>query len=145
MNAKCAAAGLFIAAFALSPFATAAPPANAPVEIIGESSGPPPQPVCAGPGCATVLSIRYQGKEWVPVAAEDGPGTYVGASDGILMGPAEAPVFIGDAALDKDENIWTITVELRNGMVETIPQNFPPLFKRGDWVIVDGNSIQLAE
>jgi hypothetical protein len=116
-----------------------------PIEIIGESSGTPPPPVCEGRGCATVLSILYEGKEWVPVAAEDGPGTYVGAAEGITVGTAAAPVFVGEAALDKDERIWTITVRFQNGAIETIAQNFPPLFQRGDWVFVEGNAIRFAQ
>jgi hypothetical protein len=92
-----------------------------------------------------VLSIRYQGTEWVPVAGEDGQGTYVGAAEGITVGTATAPLFIGEAALDKDEMIWTITVRFENGVIETLPQNFPPLFRRGDWVFVEGNSIRFAE
>jgi hypothetical protein len=145
MKAKRGAAGLIMAALTLPVGAEADSPASPPIEIIGESSGPPPQPICTGAGCATVLSIRYQGKEWVPVATQDGPGTYVGASDGIVVGAAEAPVFIGETALDKDENVWTITVAFGSGKVETIAQNFPPLFRRGDWVLVEGNAIRLAE
>ena len=38
-----------------------------------------------------------------------------------------------------------ITVRFRNGAMETIPQNFPPLFQRGDWVFVEGNSIRFAQ
>ena len=145
MNAKLAALTQSMVALML-PLANAAePPVNPPIEIIGESSGTPPPPMCEGRGCATVLSIQYQGKEWVPVAGEDGPGTYIGAAEGITVGTATAPVFIGEAALDKDERIWTITVRLQNGVIETIPQNFPPLFKRGDWVFVEGNAIRFAE
>ena len=83
MEGKLVAAGLVMVIAGLPVTTRAAQPANPPIEIIGESSGPPPQPICEGPGCATVLSIRYQGEEWVPVASEDGPGTYVGAAEGI--------------------------------------------------------------
>ncbi len=145
MERKLVAAGLFMAIAGLPVSTTAAQPANPPIEVIGESSGPPPQPICEGPSCATVLSIWYQGKEWVPVAGVDGPGTYVGAAEGIAVGPPIAPVFIGEAAVDKDENIWSITVRFRNGEMETIPQNFPPLFQRGDWVFVEGNTIRFAQ
>jgi hypothetical protein len=145
MKAKAIAAGLISAGLTLPLHASEAAPDAPPIEIIGASSGPPPQPTCAGPGCATVVSIRYLGKEWVPVVAADGPGSYVGVADGILVGAAEAPLIVGEAALDKDENIWTITVEFRSGIVETIAQSFPPLFKRGDWVLVEGNAIRIAQ
>ncbi|MET1082297.1 MAG: hypothetical protein ABWY12_04475 [Burkholderiales bacterium] len=145
MEGKLVAAGLVMVIAGLPVTTRAAQPANPPIEIIGESSGPPPQPICEGPGCATVLSIRYQGEEWVPVASEDGPGTYVGAAEGIAIGPPGAPLLVGESALDKDEKIWMITVRFRNGAMETIPQNFPPLFQRGDWVFVEGNSIRFAQ
>jgi hypothetical protein len=144
MDAKLALSGLMITLM-LPIGAAAETPADPPIEVIGESSGTPPPPICRGQGCARVLSIRYQGKEWVPVAAEDGPGTYMGAAEGITVGTASAPVFIGEAALDKDEMIWTVTVRLQNGVIETIAQNFPPLFQRGDWVFVEGNAIRFAE
>jgi hypothetical protein len=145
MNGKLAALTGSTIALLLPLAAVAEPPANPPIEIIGESSGTPPPPVCEGRGCATVLSIQYQGKEWVPVAGEDGPGTYMGAAEGITVGTATAPVFIGEAALDKDERVWTVTVRFQDGAIETIPQNFPPLFSRGDWVFVEGNAIRYAE
>jgi hypothetical protein len=145
MKAKLAALTQAVIAMLLPLAAAAQPDANPPVEIIGESSGPPPPPICQGQGCARVLSIRYQGKEWVPVAGEDDQGTYVGAAEGITVGTATAPLFIGEAALDKDEMLWTITVRFENGVIETLPQNFPPLFKRGDWVFVEGSSIRFAE
>jgi hypothetical protein len=146
MNAKRIALTGSMVALMLAPLAAAGEPATNPaVEIIGEASGPPPPAVCEGKGCATVVSIQHQGKEWVPVASVDGPGTYVGAEEGITVGTATAPLIVGEAALDKDESIWTITVRLQNGVLETIPQNFPPLFKRGDWVFVEGNSIRFAE
>lgn len=144
MDAKLALSGLMITLM-LPIGAAAETPADPPIEVIGESSGTPPPPICRGQGCARVLSIRYQGKEWVPVAAEDGPGTYMGAAEGITVGTASAPVFIGEAALDKDEMIWTVTVRLQNGVIETIAQSFPPLFQRGDWVFVEGNAIRFAE
>jgi hypothetical protein len=145
MNAKLTALTGAMVALVLSLAAAAEPTVDPSIEIIGESSGTPPPPVCEGRGCATVLSIRYQGKEWVPVAGVDGSGTYVGAAEGITVGTATAPIFVGEAALDKDERVWTITVRFQNGAIETIPQNFPPLFKRGDWVFVEGNTIQFAE
>jgi hypothetical protein len=145
MNAKLTALTGSFLALTLPLDAAAEPPVNPPIEIIGESSGPPPPPVCEGRGCATVLSIQYQGKDWVPVAGDNGSGTYIGAAEGITVGTATSPVFIGEAALDKDERIWTITVRFQNGMTETIPQNFPPLFKRGDWVFVEGSAIRFAE
>lgn len=61
------------------------------------------------------------------------------------MGTATAPIFIGEATLDKDEAIWSITVRLQNGAMETIAQSFPPLFQRGDWVLMEGDAIRLAE
>ena len=145
MDARRATLSGLIIAVMLPTCAAAQTPADPPIEIIGESSGTPPPPVCDGRGCATVLSIRYQGKEWVPVAGVDGPGTYVGAAEGITVGSEMAPVFVGEAALDKDEMIWTVTVRFQNGVMETIPQNFPPLFRRGDWVFVEGNAIRYAE
>ena len=139
--------GLSVAMLCTPPCALSAEPANPPIEVIGESSGTPPPPICTGPGCATVLSIRNLGKEWVPVAPgeAEGSGTYIGAADGIAMGPADAPVFIGEAAVDKDENVWLVTVRFGDGSMETIPQAYPPLFKRGDWVYVQGNTIQFAQ
>jgi hypothetical protein len=145
MNAKLVHPICLIVALGADVGVAADTPANPPIEIIGQSSGPPPPPICQGRGCATVLSIRYQGKEWVPVAGEDGSGTYVGAAEGMVVGSEMTPVFVGEAALDKDEMIWTITVRFENGVIETIPQNFPPLFKRGDWVFVEGNAIRFAE
>jgi hypothetical protein len=109
-----------------------------------EASSPQAPPGCEGRGCASVVSIQYQGKEWEPLS-EDTAATYMGAREGITVGTSTAPVVLGDAALDKGERIWTVTVRFRGGVTETIPQMFQPLFKRGDWVLVEGDSIQRVE
>lgn len=52
------------------------------------------------------------------------------------------PLISGEVFLHKRARLWDIEVRMPDGSSRTIEQDFPPLFRIGDWVKVEGDQLR---
>ena len=116
------------------------------LELLDESHGPIPAVPCTMASCATVIAIRHHlGVE--TVRSEHGPGVYFQEEVDQNLYPAPplaAPIDEG-SRLEKETELWDIELQMQDGTVQTVQQDFSPLFSVGARVVVDGGQVQLWE
>jgi hypothetical protein len=116
------------------------------LELLDESHGPIPSLVCSIPTCGTVISIQHHlGVE--PVNSEDGSGVYFQqeVKEDLYPAPPLAPPIVDDTSLEKDTMLWDIEVQMQDGTIQTVQQDFEPLFSIGATVVVDGDRVRVWE
>jgi hypothetical protein len=122
-----------------------------PLELLDESHGPVPSQPCAMPNCAIVIAIRHHlGVE--PVASEDGPGVYFQQEVDtdldptppleLPLAPQITPPLVQSTTLEKETQLWQIELRMQDGSVQTVQQDFEPLFPVGTQVVVDGDQVR---
>ncbi len=138
-------------------------PTDPNAHVIAESHGPVPPATCDMSNCGTILTIRHRfGLE--SVTSEDGPGVYLGTEVGTSLGydgylpdpmyPVDPldpydddydPMLTEESSLQKESELWDIDVQMQDGTTQTIEQDFQPLLRPGARVLVEGNSVRLAD
>jgi hypothetical protein len=116
------------------------------LELLDESHGPVPSLVCSMPSCGTVISIQHHlGVE--PVTSEDGSGVYFQqeVKEDLYPAPPLAPPIVDDSTLEKETQLWDIEVQMQDGTIQTVQQDFEPLFSIGATVVVDGDHVRVWE
>jgi hypothetical protein len=99
-----------------------------------------PHPPCQFQNCGVVLAIgTHQAAESLD-QDDGGPGVYL--PQGMYSAEtAGQPEVVDSYGVQKIVRLWDVSVQMRDGTVQTIQQRNEPLFRVGDPVLVDGNNI----
>jgi hypothetical protein len=115
-------------------------------EQLGEMSDKTPgaanvtQRPCDLDNCAVILAIGTHEVAQSVDQDDGGPGTYV--PQGMYSAETASQPGVWDAyGVQKIVRVWDISVLPRDGVVQVIQQRSEPLFRVGDPVLVNGNTI----
>ena len=111
---------------------------------LAESTGGSVPRACTQANCAKVLAIRHGGLDESPPPAEV-HGSLSRQPPFGAYHPQVPPVAQPSFLVQKHTDIWVIEVRRRDGMIQSIEQDYPALFQVGDDVLVEGDRIRAAD
>jgi len=99
-----------------------------------------PHAPCQFQNCGVILAIgTHQAAESLE-QDDGGPGVYL--PQGMYSAEtAGQPEVVDSYGVQKIARLWDVSVQMRDGTVQTIQQRNEPLLRVGDPVLIDGNNI----